>query len=258
MTQTYLLRNHHGIRFASTTPTSTTIVSPASASISPHAELSNEEFASNLPTPSNFDENLVLSADDILNAPERIGYLKSIGLDWGWGPTSVMEFVMEHIHIYLGAPWWVTIILTPILVRAILLKPYISSAENAAKMAIVNPIAKPIIDKMMAAQRAGNQSAFLQLKQEQSLIYKRAGVKPWKAGLPLIQMVFGFGSFRLINGMAKLPVPGLETGGTLWFSNLIAPDPFYILPLATAAALHWVMRVCSFYFVMMIFEADLV
>ncbi|EPQ67752.1 hypothetical protein BGT96224_4451 [Blumeria graminis f. sp. tritici 96224] len=165
-----------------------------------------------------------------------------MGLDWGWGPTSVMEYAIEHLHVYMGGPWWLTITAAAILTRAALFMPYVSAADNAARLAVVSPITKPIMTKMVAAQKAGDQIAFLQYKQEQSLIHRRAGIKAWKAGIPLIQMVLGFGTFRLLNGMAKLPVPGLETGGTLWFANLAAPDPLYLLPMATAATLHWVLR----------------
>lgn len=59
----------------------------------------------------------------------------------------------------------------------------------------------------------------------------------------MVQIFTGFGTFILLRGMANLPVPGLEHGGLLWFHNLTVPDPFLILPLATSAVLHWVLRV---------------
>ena len=222
------VRNHDR-RYASTGPPP----SAASADAATTAQISEA---------TRFDEALELSAQTLINSPEHIGYLKAMGLDWGWGPTSVMEYAIEHLHVYMGGPWWLTITAAAILTRAALFMPYVSAADNAARLAVVSPITKPIMTKMVAAQKAGDQIAFLQYKQEQSLIHRRAGIKAWKAGIPLIQMVLGFGTFRLLNGMAKLPVPGLETGGTLWFANLAAPDPLYLLPMATAATLHWVLR----------------
>ena len=62
--------------------------------------------------------------------------------------------------------------------------------------------------------------------------------------MPALQMFAGYGTFVLLRGMAKLPVPGLETGGLLWFHNLALPDPYFLLPLGTAGVLHWVLRVC--------------
>ena len=82
-----------------------------------------------------------------------------------------------------------------------------------------------------------------QVRQEMQMINKRAGIKLWKSFVPAIQMFTGYGTFMILRGMARLPVPGLEHGGVLWFHNLAVPDPFFILPLATAGILHWVLRV---------------
>ncbi len=127
--------------------------------------------------------------------------------------------------------------------RAVLFKPYIDAAENAARMARIMPVTKPIQAKMMAAQRASNMDGVMQARQELSLINKRAGIKLWKSFVPMVQVFAGYGTFVLLRAMAKLPVPGLETGGILWFSNLAIPDPLLILPVATAGVLHWVLRV---------------
>ena len=55
--------------------------------------------------------------------------------------------------------------------------------------------------------------------------------------------IAAFGMFRLLRGMAALPVPGLEDGGILWFQDLTMPDPFYILPVASAAVMYYIMKV---------------
>lgn len=65
----------------------------------------------------------------------------------------------------------------------------------------------------------------------------------WKSLVPMTQMVAGYGTFVLLRAMGKLPVPGLETGGALWFHNLTIPDPFFIMPAATAFVLHMVLKV---------------
>ncbi|SZF00019.1 unnamed protein product [Blumeria hordei] len=225
----HLAVGRHERRYASTGPP-------------PSAAAADAATAAHISEATRFDEALELSAQTLINSPEHIGYLKAMGLDWGWGPTSVMEYGLEHLHVYMGGPWWLSIAAAAVLTRAVLFMPYVSAADNAARLAVVSPMTKPIMTKMVAAQKAGDQIAFLQYKQEQTLIHRRAGIKAWKAGIPLIQMVLGFGTFRLLNGMAKLPVPGLETGGALWFANLAAPDPLYLLPMATAATLHWVLR----------------
>jgi YidC/Oxa1 family membrane protein insertase len=124
-------------------------------------------------------------------------------------------------------------------------KPYINAADNAARMSKIMPITKPIQAKMMEAQKASDMDGIMKARQELSLINKRAGISLWKSFVPMTQVIAGYGTFVILRAMAKLPVPGLETGGILWFTNLAIPDPLLILPIATAGVLHWVLRVRS-------------
>jgi YidC/Oxa1 family membrane protein insertase len=158
-----------------------------------------------------------------------------------------MEWTIEHVHIFCGTPWWMSIVLTAILVRGILFKPYIDAADNAAKLATIQPFSKPITAQMSEAQKNSDMDAMLKLRGELSLMHKRAGIKLWKSFVPMVQVFAGYGTFVLLRAMAKLPVPGLETGGALWFQNLSVPDPYFILPMATAGVLHWVLRVRSLF-----------
>lgn len=43
--------------------------------------------------------------------------------------------------------------------------------------------------------------------------------------------------------MAYLPVPSLQTGGMLWFTDLTAADPFYILPIAVTGTMFFILEV---------------
>lgn len=40
-------------------------------------------------------------------------------------------------------------------------------------------------------------------------------------------------------------MPGMESGGFLWFENLIWPDPYFVLPLATGLLQHLAIRVSN-------------
>ncbi|RDL38746.1 uncharacterized protein BP5553_03086 [Venustampulla echinocandica] len=239
-----LIRNATSIRLASTTPQP----SPApSATVSNAAPITPDQAASSATTSSSelassLDDSMNLTSDGLPNIAEHIGYLKSLGLDYGWGPTSMMEWTLEHIHIFAETPWWGSIALTAILVRILLFKPYVDAAENAARMVTIQHIIKPLAAKMNAARIAGDTTAMLQHRTEITRINKRAGISPLKSFVPMIQGFAAYGTFRLLRGMAALPVPGLQEGGLAWFYNLTIPDPYFILPLATAGVLHWLMR----------------
>jgi YidC/Oxa1 family membrane protein insertase len=237
-----LIRNGAGIRFASSTPAPIT-----NATEAPATTPAEEASFSAASTPSDYitslDSATDFTSESLYNIPEHIGYLKSLGLDYGYGPTSMMEWTLEHIHIFAGTPWCISIALTAVLVRAVLFKLYIGAAENSTRLAYIMPTTKPITDQMRAAQKIGDTDTVLRLRRELSIINKRAGIHLWKSFVPLAQGVAGFGTFMILRAMAKLPVPGLETGGVLWFHNLTLPDPYFILPFAAAVVLHWVLRV---------------
>lgn len=224
-----LIQISAGVRFASTGP------APV-----PHGAEANL-------VPS-WDNTLELNNDFISNIPEHIGYLKELGLDYGWGPTSVVQWSLEHVHIFAGTPWWASILLTTLAFRMILFKPFMMAADNGARIASIQHLTKPLTEKMNKARRAGDTPAMMEVKQELTICNKRAGIAYWKslAG-PVTQMFVGYGTWVLLRAMGGLPVPGLETGGLYWFYNLAYPDPYFALPVITAGALHWLLRVSCFF-----------
>jgi YidC/Oxa1 family membrane protein insertase len=220
-----------GVRFASTGPVSAASSAPETASSVMGTELK----------PASLEAVTDLTGS-ISDMPVHIGYLKELGLDYGWGPTSAMEWLIEHVHVYAGTPWWASIALAAIAVRAILFKVHIDAADNAARMQAVKPITQPLTDKMLAAR--GDNIEVLKIRAEIQAINKRAGIKIWKSLLPMVQIFTGYGTWTILRAMSHLPVPGMDTGGALWFHNLTIPDPYFILPASTAFALYWVLKVC--------------
>lgn len=228
-----LIRNATSIRFASTIPSA---IPPTNSSI-PSIENSTPEFR---PTPLDVSPDV---NPDILSAPEHIGYLHSLGLDYGWGPTSVMEWMLEHIHVLAGTPWWVSIGLAATAWRVILFKPFLDAAENSARMATIKEFTAPVQALMMEAKKKGDTAEMMLHRAELQRIYKRAGISMWKSFVPAVQIFIGYGTWKLLRQMSEIPVPGLLDGGILWFYNLSIPDPYYLMPLATSAILHFVLKV---------------
>lgn len=181
----------------------------------------------------------------MLKLPEGIGYLKELGLDFGWGPTAIMEWTLEHIHIYTATPWWLSIVLTAFAIRALIFKPYIDAADVAAKMAALRPVTEPITSRMKELSREKKTLELLKAKAELQRIHSQAGIKTWKTFVPMLQVVAGFGMFRLLRAMGTLPVPGLENGGVAWIQDLTLSDPFFVLPVVTGMIYYVTMRVCS-------------
>ncbi|KAL1999715.1 hypothetical protein VTN02DRAFT_4128 [Thermoascus thermophilus] len=179
-----------------------------------------------------------LSDLDITQIPEKIGYLKELGLDFGWGPSSIIEWTIEHIHIWSGLPWWASIVGTGLLLRLALLKPMMDASDTSAKIQNLKPLSTPLRASMMYYAREGNNTEVMKIRAQLQDLHIQHGVKPWKAFVPMLQIPFGYGCFRVVRGMSSLPVPGLAGESVGWLKDLTVADPYFILPAATAAFMY--------------------
>lgn len=177
-----------------------------------------------------------LDLQSVLNIPEQIGYLKGLGLDFGWGPTACLEWLIEHVYIYSGMPWWATIATVALAWRAALFVPTMNSSKNQALVQQMNSNPEFVNAKAQfeeAMLRSKDRVAQMQAREKMMRIKKQSGVKFVRFLVPLTTIPFSYGAFRLFRGMAAIPVPSLETGGLAWFTDLTVHDPYYILPLAS-------------------------
>ncbi|KAJ5908589.1 hypothetical protein N7495_001271 [Penicillium taxi] len=179
---------------------------------------------------------------DPASIPEGIGYLHQLGLSYGIGPSSVMQWVIEHIHLWTGMPWYASIFATGILLRLALLKPMINSSDNAARMNNAKPFTDPVRAEWLAAKTKGDLLATQQKQLELKDISAKHGIKMYKSLVPMLQIPFAFGMFRVVNGMASLPVPGLAQESLWWLKDLTVADPLYVLPLLTSACLYQTLK----------------
>ncbi|KAI1848554.1 hypothetical protein JX266_005413 [Neoarthrinium moseri] len=181
-----------------------------------------------------------LEASSILDIPEQIGYLKHLGLDFGWGPTAVCQWLVEHAYIYTGLPWWGTIALVAVAVRVAVFWPTMVGSKHSARMALLQTDPEYVkanaeMKELMWNPEADNMQK-MKARAKVMALTKRQGVSMFKTVVtPLAIVPFSYGMFRLLRSMAALPVPSLETGGFAWISDLTVYDPTYVLPLATAA-----------------------
>ena len=208
----------------------------------PTANLESIATSTNDLTPTSLDS---ITSSDFSPTTEHIGYLKELGLDYGWGPTAFIETLLEHVHIYTGTPWWATIVITALLVRLSLLKAYIGAADTAGRLAVLTPHLEPVKARIAAARAVQDQQALMIATEELRGMFKKANVKMLKLAVPLIQVPLGYGTFRLMRGMAALPVPGLDEGGFLWLKDLTVADPYSILPIVTGFAFYYTFRVST-------------
>ncbi|PYH42730.1 membrane insertase OXA1 [Aspergillus saccharolyticus JOP 1030-1] len=175
---------------------------------------------------------------DLTAIPEKIGYLKELGLDYGWGFSSTIEWVIEHIHIWTGLPWWASVVGTGLLIRLALLKPTFEAASTTTKLHNLKHITTPIRARQMQASYASDTLGMNKARAEMQELHAKYNIKPWKSFVPMLQIPLGFGCYRVINGMTHLPVPALTTESVAWLQDLTIADPYYILPAISSLCLY--------------------
>ncbi|KAI0858304.1 hypothetical protein F4860DRAFT_486863 [Xylaria cubensis] len=217
------------------TTTTSSLSTPAeqpvsNAAVPPPASSSSEPDLSQLP------DDLLRGFDSqsFLDIPERIGFLHELGLDYGWGSTTCCQWLLEHIHVYSGMPWWFSIAAVAVLFRGVMFYPTLVGSKHSARMQAMSGTpeykkAKAAFEE--AAYRTKDQGALIIARAEMSRLSKAAGANPLMAGVSFALIPFTYGMFRLVRGMAGIPVPGMETGGLAWFTDLTVHDPLFVLPI---------------------------
>lgn len=124
--------------------------------------------------------------------------------------------------------------------RAVIFYPSLLAQQEQSKMNVLrkNPIYNDLQKNMLAMTLNNNstQDALI-ARMQMKLMESEAGVVKRRIFYPFIQIPFTFAMYKLCRGMAALPVPGLETQGFWWFTDLTVSDPLYILPCISTAML---------------------
>ena len=139
----------------------------------------------------------------------------------------------------LGAPWWVSIALLTVVVRSVLFPLTVKQVKNMRAMQDLRPEMEKI-----RAQFPNNR----QRQQEEMMnLYRDRKVNPLGGCLPiLVQMpifigifyvIREFGGYKIGDRVVPPRFDSFHEGGILWFQNLSAPDPTYLLPIISAVTM---------------------
>jgi YidC/Oxa1 family membrane protein insertase len=175
---------------------------------------------------------------------DHAGQLKELGLDYGWGMTTLFEKTMEQIYLNTGYGWAGSIIIAGVAVRCVTFFFQALSSDKMANLAALKPVTQPIQEKLEEAIARGdkNQEQMLKMKQAQIMAPHMGGMFSM-GGFMVIQGWIGFCAFRLLRAMGELPVPGMTQDGLLWFTDLTVRDPYFILPAATTGIFYAIFKV---------------
>ena len=166
---------------------------------------------------------------DNVKGPTKDGDIgMSAAIDFGWFMPLCrpMLWLLKMFHSVFGN-WGIAIILLTLVVKALTLYWTQKSMRSMKKMQHL----KPLIDKLR--EKYGDDKN--RLNTEMMALYKVHKVNPLGGCLPmLIQMPIWFALYRTLGNSVELyrsPFFG-------WITDLTAPDPYYVLPIAMGIAMY--------------------
>jgi YidC/Oxa1 family membrane protein insertase len=150
--------------------------------------------------------------------------------------VNVLGSVLLFFHQTVGAPWWLSIAMLTVVVRALL---FPLTVKQVKSMRSVQDL-KPDMDRVRAQYQNNPQKQ----REEMTKLYQERGVNPLGGCLPiLVQMPIFIGIFYVIRlfggtpGRTEPKYPSFVDGGILWFQDLSHADPTYLLPIISAVTM---------------------
>ncbi len=204
--------------FAAADGSMSSILTVAERAIEPHGKTTYQMTA--------FAGPKILSQLDGVKVDGKPAHLGDI-MEYGWGGllewlARPMLAVLKAIH-YVVPSWGASIILLTILLKLLTWYPTQSSMKSMRAMAKL----KPQMDKLK--EKYGDDKNALNMATME--LYRKEGVNPLGGCLPiLIQMPVYVALYSMLGNSVEL-----YRSSFLWIKDLTAPDPYYILPLATGA-----------------------
>jgi YidC/Oxa1 family membrane protein insertase len=203
-----------------TTPTAEAI--PAAEAVAPASPLSQSD------------------ALDTLAAltPLQYGDLAALGLS-GWSPSGLSSWMLELINVSTGMPWFYTIIAGTVFARLLLLPFSIKQLHNSAALAPHQPRLIELKEELEKAYKAGDKLAVQRVALRQRKVYEESGVSMLPMLLmPFVQLPVTLGMFFGVKRLCALPLEQLHWSGVSFLPDLTVPDPYYVLPIASAVLMN--------------------
>lgn len=159
-----------------------------------------------------------------------------LGQSW-WPPTAWLQTFLDYLTTTTGLPWWATIIGTTVVLRFALAPLLIYVQGNTIRLANIQPNLQNIMEDIQHAKATGDMAMLQSNAQRAQALFRENNCHPARSFLlPLVQMPIFVSFFFALRGMADAGLPSLKDGGLAWFTDLSAADPYYVLPIASAAA----------------------
>ena len=151
-------------------------------------------------------------------------------------PTHLVMSAIENIHVMGGIPYWEAIVVMTLMLRFMMLPLAVQTMQNAMRMAVLRPHMQRLQDVYLKDPHFEDMRVKLKYHSDMKALFVQHTVTPFRSLLmPLFQLPVFISFFLGLQGMGEY-FPALATGGTLWFTDLSAADPYFIFPVLNAAS----------------------
>lgn len=183
-------------------------------------------------------ENYSKTAEIITNNTDTINAASTMMVDERWPITKAMSEPVEQlitlVHNTTGLPWWCTIILTTVTIRTLLFPLFVTQSRTSANAQLMKPEMDVVIAEMKNKQRSNAHGLTPQDRLDYSNrirgLYAKHKVRFSRMFIgPIILAPTFFTFFTALRHLPLTQHESLQTGGTLWFTDLTVPDPYFAL-----------------------------
>lgn len=212
-------------------------------SLGDHEPAFLKSFEESIATPHAANAATDVAESDIASLPERVGYLKEVcDIDFGWGTTSIWQYLIENLHVHAGLTWGVSVVTLTLVARTLLVRGAIQQQEMSARMQEVQPILGPLRDSYKEAVANQDKVKIQAIGNQIRTVSRESGISMFATFKPILfQIPLSLAGYRLGYHMGHLPVPSLETENFLWITNLALADP-WILPIFVSSLTYLTLR----------------
>jgi YidC/Oxa1 family membrane protein insertase len=145
--------------------------------------------------------------------------------------SSTLMSLIDNIHVLAAVPYWEAIVIATIGVRICMFPLALKTVQGAARMATMRPVMQVLQDEMKTHPNADDPQVKMRFQMEMKEIFKKHEVNPFMSFLwPFAQFPIFIGQFIALREMGNF-YPDYASGGCLWFNDLSAMDPTYVLPV---------------------------
>jgi len=170
--------------------------------------------------------------------PLQYGDLAALGLA-GWTPAGLSSWMLELINVSTGMPWFHTIIAGTLFARLLLLPFSIKQLRNSAALAPYQPRLIELKEELDRAYKTGDKIGVQRVALQQRKVYEESGVSMLPMLLlPFVQLPVTLGMFFGTKRLCALPLEQLHWSGVSFLPDLTVPDPYYVLPIASAVLMN--------------------